>query len=184
MYKTAQRHKLSREKKAEIISWLKQQFETSKCIILTNFDRLTVLQANKLRRDLTKLNSLYKVVKNQLFKKVLMQTKLDELQPYVKGNLGIVICNDENNIIPSIKYLVNYSKENAQLKILAGYVYKTIVDKKKIEDISKLPSREEIIAKLISLLALPIQRLYSVLNLPVLSLLNILQVRSKKGGQN
>lgn len=180
MYKTAQKHRLTKEQKAQVINWVRQQLENSNCIIFTNFERLTVAQSNKLRNELRKLKSVYKVIKNQLIKKALAEVQLEELQRYINRNVGIMICTDESSIVPAIKYLVDYSKENSQLKILAGYVYKTIVDRNRVEEIAKLPSREEIVAKLVGLLTMPIHRLYSVLKSPLVSLLNILQTKSQQ----
>lgn len=179
MYKTAQKHKLSRQQKAKIIEWLKCQFKDSKCVILTTFSKLTAAQFDRLRKDLSNLSSSYKVIRNKLLDRALSELNLIDLKHYIRGNIGIVFCNDGNNIIPSIKYIVNYSKEHPQLKLLAGYIYDTIADAKKIEEISKLPSREEIIVKLVTLLKMPIQRFYLTVRQPMVSLINLLHAKAK-----
>ncbi|MDW8056492.1 MAG: 50S ribosomal protein L10 [Elusimicrobiota bacterium] len=179
MYKTAQKHKLSRQQKEKIIEWLKHQFKNSKCVIFTTFSKLTAKESDRLRKDLSGLKSSYRVVKNQLLNRALSEVDLSGLKQYIRENIGIVFCDDDNNILPSVRYVVNYSKENPQLRIVAGYIYETIVDTKKVEEISKLPSREEIMAKVVGLLRTPIQRFYSVLRQPMVSLVNIIYMKSK-----
>lgn len=180
MYKTAKKHKISKQTKSKIIESLKQELVESKCIIVSNYQGLNNEQFLQLRKNLSKYNSKFKVIKNKLFELSLKNTHLEELKNYIKNAVGIVVCKEEKNIIPTIKYLLDYSQENSQLKILGGYLYDIMVDSNKIVEISKLPSKEELIAKLVGLLSMPIRRLYSVLNTPMISLLNILKTKSQQ----
>lgn len=180
MYKTAKKHKISKHKKYEIIQSLKKELTESKCIIISNYQGLNNQQFMQLRKNLLKYNSKFKVIKNKFFELSLQNTHLEELKNYINNAIGIVICNEENNIIPILKYLLEYSQENPKLKILGGYLFDIKADSKKLIEISKLPSKEELIAKLVGLLSTPIRRLYSVLNTPMISLVNILKVKSQK----
>ncbi len=180
MYKIAKKHKISKQKKYEIIQSLKQELTKSKCIIISNYQGINNEQFMQLRKNLLKYNSKFKVIKNKFFELSTQNTHLEELRNYINNAIGIVICKEEDKIIPMIKYLLEYSKENPKLKILAGYLFDIKADSNKIEEISKLPSKEELIAKLLGILSTPIRKLYTALNTPMISLINILKAKSQK----
>jgi large subunit ribosomal protein L10 len=179
MYKTSLKHKLSREKKAEIISSLTEEIKNSYGIIFSHYQGLNNAQFTKLRRDLKKYNANFKVVKNTFLKLALKNNNLTELENYVNKAIGVVLCKEEKSLVELLKYLFEFSKENLHLELLCGRLFNTTADIKKLEEISKLPSKEELIAKLVGLLSMPIRRLYSVLNSPMVSLINILNAKSR-----
>jgi len=181
MYKTSLKHKLSREKKAQIISSLTEEIKNSHGIIFSHYQGLNNAQFTKLRKDLKKYNANFKVVKNTFLKLALKNYNLTELENYVNRSIGVIICKEEKKLVELVKYLFEFSEENPHLGLICGRIYNVIADSKKLNEVSKLPSKEELIVKLVGLLSMPIRRLYSVLNTPVVSLINILH--TKKGGE-
>ncbi len=179
MHKTSLKHKLSREKKAEIISSLTEEIKNSYGIIFSHYQGLNNAQFTKLRRDLKKYNANFKVVKNTFLKLAFKNNNLTELENYVNKSIGVVLCKEEKSLVELLKYLFEFSKENTHLELLCGRLFNTTADIKKLEEISKLPSKEELISKLVGLLSMPIRSLYSVLNSPMVSLINILNAKSR-----
>ncbi len=178
MYKTAKKHKISREDKQKIIEEIRQNINTSSGLIVANYQGLNVAQLTELRRGLAKYNAKFKVVKQKLFELSLKNTKLEEIKKFIRNAIGIVWCYNEEEVLNVIKYIINYSKQNEKLKILCGYLYNEIYDFEKIKEIYSLPSKQELIIRLMQLLNYPINRIYLTLRTPISSLINILSIKS------
>lgn len=180
MYKTAQKHRISKDVKKEIIQKLKEETLSSKGIIIMNYEGTTVKQLTEFRTGLAKYNAKFKVVKNKLFELALQHTELESIKQFIRYAIGVIYCKDEDKISDVLKYVINYIKEVTSLKIVGGYVYNQILSAEKINEVAKLPSKTELISKAVYLLASPIRRLYSVMYSPLNLLVNILSIKSKR----
>jgi large subunit ribosomal protein L10 len=179
MYKTAVKHKIN---KKEVVERLKQKILSSSVIIIANYQGLNVAQITEFRRELAKNNAKFEVVRQKLFEIALRNTKCEEIKTFISNAIGIITCSDEEKVLDVTKYLIEYAKQNNKFKILGGYLYDRICDPAKINEIANLPSKIELIAKLIQLLNSPINRLCLTLKSPLTSLINILSTKSSKGG--
>lgn len=179
MYKTAQKHRLNRQQKLQIINNLTEIVSSSKVLILSNYTGLTVSQITELRRGLSKYNSKFKVVQNKLFEISLDKTPCRELKNFINRSIGIIYSDSEQYVQNVLKFIVDYEKQYDKFKILGGRVYDTIVDAKRIKEISELPSKEELIGKFVYLCSLPLRKLLISLKNPMVSLLNIIDRKSK-----
>lgn len=181
MKNIATKHKVSREEKLKFLTGLQEKIHNTKCIILASYKGLTMSDLTQLRKELAQYKSKFQVVKNRFLEMSLQKLGLENLAKFIKGPTGIIFCDDDIRISETIKYIVNYSKEKPNLHISSGYIFNTVVDKEKIIEISKLPSKEVLLVQLVSLLNLQINRLYNVLNSPLTSFANILaQLKERK----
>lgn len=178
MYKTAQKHRLSRTEKEKLINDFLNIISSSKVLVIANYGGLNVAQITELRRNLLKYNSKFKVIKNKLFELALNKSDVKELRQFINKSVGIVYSDNEQNIQEILKSIVDYEKQYENFKIIGGYVYNSIVDANKIREISKLPSQKELVAKLIYLCGVPLRRLILTLKNPITSLLFILEKKS------
>lgn len=179
MYKTALKHRLNRQQKLQKINDLCEIISSSKILIISNYCGLTVAQLTELKKGLLKHNCKFKVVKNKLFEIALNKTGFEELKQFIYKNIGIIYSSDEQFIQSLLKFIVEYETQQEKFKILGGYVYNTVVDANKIKELSKLPSKEELIGKVIYLISMPLRRLMFTLNSPISKFLNILTIKSK-----
>lgn len=148
-------------------------------IIITNYQGLTVEQINKLRRELEKAGAAYKVIKNTLSKKALEQLNINGgVRGLFTGVTGIVFCKD---YIKASKVLAVFEKENEKFKIKGGYIEHRSYSIEQIIEISKVASKEELIAKLVVVLNQPIQRFVNVMSSPKKGVVRVLKsVADKK----
>ncbi len=168
----------NREKKQLMVSETIAKFKDSTGVIITDYQGLSVEQINELRRELEKVGAGYKVVKNTLSKRALDELKINSgFKKLFTGVTGMVFCED---YVAAIKALAKFGKENEQLEIKGGYIEEKQYSIEQIKEISKLASREELIAKLAMALNSPISGIVNVLAGPGRGLVNALKAVADK----
>ncbi len=135
------------EKKA-IVESLHNEFEKSQIVLLTDFKGLNVKAVTELRRKLNAEGVHYKVVKNTLANKASEDTDVSLIKDQLKGPCAIAYSY-EDPVAPA-KVLSEFSKDNDNLKIKIGVMNGKILDQDAIEALSALPSREVLLAQLLS----------------------------------
>jgi large subunit ribosomal protein L10 len=170
---------VKREKKTLVVKEAISKIRESAAIIVTNYQGLTVVQVNKLRRELERAGAQYKVLKNTLTKKALEELAINsDFKNLFTGVTGIVFCTD---YVRAIKTLTQFEKENEKFKITGGYIEQKTCSLQEIKELSKLSSKEQLIGKLVVLINSPIQRLVNALSGPQKNLVCVLSaVKDKK----
>jgi large subunit ribosomal protein L10 len=152
----------TKEQKQKDIALLKEQFVAAGNALVVSFQGLTVEKDGELRRALEKAELNYRVVKNTLGKLAVEGTPLEPLKDSFIGMTAIAYS--ENDPVGLAKVLSKFAKENAQLKFKAGVVEGRVINVKDIEALAALPSKEELISKLMFLLNSPAQRIAIAVN--------------------
>ena len=175
---------MDKETKAQIVSHLSSRLEQATFAILTDYRGLTVEQITRLRNELRGVSSDYQVVKNTLFKIASKGTGFEELNQHFVGPTAILLSSDDP-ITPS-KILAKYLKEYAVLSIKAGFLQGKVLSVKETKELSSLPGRNELLAKLVSLCISPQARLLNALNFVPLKLVQVLSAiqKNKSDKQN
>jgi len=115
-----------------------------------------------LRKKLNEQGDEMKVAKKTLINLALKEKKLNVVD--VKKLIGeIAVIFGMENEISSAKTVYEFSRENKNLKILGGIFEKNFIDPEKIEELAKLPSREELLSKLVGSISAPISNFVGVL---------------------
>jgi large subunit ribosomal protein L10 len=164
----------SREEKKKILEDLKEKVKKQKMMVLVNFTGLKVKDFFELRKKLKSADSQIKVIKKTLLNLALKEFSPDFAQKIdqFKDQIAIVFgFGDE--ILPA-KILHQFSLENPNLKILAGYFEKKIREKEEIVFLAQLPSKNEILGSLIKNLSAPIYNFVNVLQANIKGLINVL----------
>ncbi len=169
----------NRKKKEQSVEDTVARIKDATGIIITNYQGLTVEQINKLRRDLEKAEADYKVIKNTLSKKALEQLNINSgLKGLFTGVTGIVFCKD---YIKASKALAAFEKTNEKFKIKGGYIEHKSYSMEQIMELSRVSSKEELIAKLVIVLNQPIQRFVNAMSSPKKGVVQVLKsVADKK----
>jgi large subunit ribosomal protein L10 len=136
------------EKKKQVVDDLKEKFATTKVVIVTDYKGLNVAQMTELRRKLSEANVEYKVVKNTLLKRASEGTDANLLTDVFQGPSGIALSYDDP--VAPAKVLTQFAKDNNKLEIKAGVMDGQLLDLNAITALSKLPSREELLAQVLS----------------------------------
>ncbi len=134
------------KQKEEDVKKLSEKLKDAKVILLTDYRGISVADVTKLRSDLRNVNSEYKVIKNNIIKRALDANGESGLDDLLEGPTAIVIGTDDY-LEPS-KIIYNYSKNNEFYKIKGGIIDGKIMTAEEIITLAKLPSRQELLAKL------------------------------------
>jgi len=141
---------------------LKKDFEKAQNIFVTGFEKLTVQQDFELRKTVRGAGGNYKVIKNNLAEKAAEGTPAEELMRNLAGMTSLAYT--AKDAVALAKALTGYAKANPTFTFKAGMVEGRVIDVKSIQALSTLPSREEILAKVLYLIQASAQRLVTVLS--------------------
>jgi len=153
---------VSRAKKSEQVEKLSEDLKNVSSLIVTTYNKMTVAQDYELRKTLRSTGAKYRVVKNTLAARAAKGTKVEVV---LKGLAGVTsIAYTDGDPIALAKALSKYAKDNPEFTFKAGVVEGRVISIKEIETLATMPSKEEIMAKLLFLINAPAQRLVTAMN--------------------
>jgi len=152
---------LKKEKKKKIVADLKEKIKKQKAIVFVNFTGVKAREMFELRKKLKKENSLLKVAKKKLIQLALKESDIDLGVENFEGEIGLVF-GFADEIFPA-KLVYQFSKENPRLKIVGGIFGKKFYDERETIELAQLPSKEELLARILSALSAPILNFENVL---------------------
>ena len=142
------------ELKKPIVDEISANIKDAQSIVLVDYRGLTVEQDTKLRRNLREAGITYKVYKNTMMNFAFKGTDFESLAPYLEGPSAIAISTTDATA--PARVLSNFAKEADKLEIKAGVVEGVMYDAAGIAQIAKIPSREELLSKLLGSIQSPI----------------------------
>ena len=170
---------LSRTTKESLIETYSEGFVSSPNALVLGFRGLTVPQADDLRSKIRGVGGSYQVVKNSLALRAMKDSRMEELASHFDGPTAVAYSADD--IVGLAKALKDFSKDVPVIEFRAGLVEGSLVAAEEIGQIADLPSREELLAKLLFLLQSPISRLARGLGAITQQFVSVLeQVRQQK----
>jgi large subunit ribosomal protein L10 len=150
---------MDRDEKKKEIEALHEELKRARNLFLASFQGLTVSQDTELRRSVRSTGSKYKVVKNTLAQRASKGTGVEPLQDRFTGSSAVAY--NEKDPVALAKVLTTYAKNNPLFVFKAGMVEGRVVDLASLEQIANLPSKEELISKLMFVVNSQAQRLAS-----------------------
>ena len=142
------------ELKQPVVQEISENIKDAQSIVLVDYRGLTVEQDTRLRKELREAGITYKVYKNTMMNFAFKGTDYEALTPYLEGPSAIAISNSDATAPARI--LCKFAKEASKLEVKGGMVEGIAYDAAGIMDIAKIPSREELISKLLGSLQSPI----------------------------
>lgn len=159
--------------KKRIADDLRARFEKSTIVILTDYKGLNVETLNTLRRKLRAVGAEYQVVKNSLLVRASEGNSVAVIKDHFKGPSAIAL-SDADPVAPA-KILSDFIKENKNLEIRVGVLGGKLMDAEGVKALSSLPSREVMLARVLSVMnAVPTSLVTALSDVPR-RLLNVLQ---------
>jgi len=145
---------MQKELKIKSVKDIKEKFDKSKVVILTDYKGLTMSQLSKLRRKLRPIDAEYKVFKNTLISRAIKDKAYDGIDPLLTGSTAILF-GYEDQVTPT-KVLSEFIKENEKPGIKGGLLDGKVIDTKTITMLAKLPSREVLLGRVVGTMKAPI----------------------------
>lgn len=165
-------------RKEKQVNEIKEKLTKVSSAILTDFRGLTVKEITDLRRQLKAANIDYKIIKNNLMFRAVKESNMDTLSSYLQGPTAIAFGLDDPTI--PVKILINFIKEYKKLEIKAGIIQGRVFNAEELTQMSKLPSKEILLAQFIGGIQAPLAGLVNVLSGTIRGLLNVLKAIEEK----
>lgn len=150
------------ELKKPIVEEISASVKDAQSVVLVDYRGLTVEQDTELRKQLREAGITYKVYKNTMMNFAFKGTDFESLTTYLTGPSAVAISK-EDATAPA-RVLCKFAKTANALEVKGGIVEGVVYDAKGIENISKIPSREELLSKLLGSIQSPITNFARVMN--------------------
>ena len=150
------------ELKKPIVEEIAASIKDAQSVVLVDHRGLTVDQDTELRKQLREAGISYKVYKNTMMNFAFQGTDFESLIPYLEGPSAMAVSK-EDATAPA-RVLCKFAKTANALEVKGGVVEGLVYDAKGIENISKIPSREELLSKLLGSIQSPITNFARVMN--------------------
>jgi large subunit ribosomal protein L10 len=152
---------VSKAKKKEQVEKLCADFKNVSSAVVATYSKLKVSQDYELRKALRNTGAKYKVVKNTLAEKAAKGTKLEEGLKNLTGVTSLAYTTGDP--VAMAKALTKYAKDTPEFTFKIGVVEGKVISIKEIEALSTMPSKEELMSKLLFLINAPAQRLVTAM---------------------
>ncbi len=146
----------SKQQKQAVIDEIKGKLDGAQSAVIVDYIGITVEQADELRKNLREANVDYTVYKNTLIKRAIDGTEFEPLKDDLEGPTALAISKDDATA--PARVLSKSIKDFQKMAFKAGIVEGKYYDKEGIEAISKIPSREELLAKFLGSIKSPVSK--------------------------
>lgn len=143
------------EKKKQIVEEIKEKLDQSKGTVVVDYRGLNVAAMTELRKQLREAGCELKVYKNTLTRRATENMELGDLHEHLVGPTALAFSPEDP--VAAAKIIHKFAKDHQDLEIKAGVVEGQVVDKAKVEELADLPSREGLLAMLLSVLQAPVR---------------------------
>lgn len=150
------------ELKKPIVAEISENIQDAQSVVLVTYSGITVEQDTALRKELREAGVVYKVYKNTMMNFAFKDTPCEALAKHLEGPNAIAVSKDDATAPARI--LAKHAKNVASLKLIAGVVEGNYYDEAGIQALANVPSREELLGKLLGSIQSPITNLARVLN--------------------
>lgn len=169
---------MEKNKKPEVIAKIKKSFNESEAVFVVNQNKMTVSNTEDLRRQLRAVSSSYFVCKNTLARLGVQNTPFEGVLSHLEGQTALVFSK---NITGSAKVLHEYaSKNEGKVVILCGGYSGRVLTAADVVMLAKLPSMDELRARIIAVIQTPAQRIATLLQAPASQLARVLSAYAEK----
>ncbi len=159
--------KISKAKgiKAQSIAEIKQMLQSSASVVLVDYKGINVEEVTRMRRQLSEAGIKYKVYKNTLVEIAAKEVGIEGLSAYLSGPTAMAFGLSDP--VAPAKQISESIKKLNKMQIKAGILEGKVIDAASVKVLAELPSKKELVAKLLGSLNAPVSNLVGVLGGPV-----------------
>ena len=171
----------SKEARIELSSVIKEKIQDAKSVVFVKFSGLSVAEDTELRREFRKMNVEYKVYKNTLIRKAFESLGISDFNDDLNGPTAVAFGTDETG---AAKVIVDAAKKyQDKVTVKSAFVEGARVDEKGVKELAAMPSKEQLVAKMLGSLQAPIANFVGVLSAMPRSLVIALNAVAEKKAQ-
>lgn len=151
----------TKAQKKELVKNLAEKIKSSKAVVFSDFKGFSVKDMMALRKDLREKGIDMKVLKKTLLSIALKDAGIELDARKMEGQIAVVVSQDDE--VEAAKIIAKVAKANENIKIVGGLLGKEVLSQEEVTALSKLPSKEELLAKLVGTLNAPISGFVNVM---------------------
>ena len=168
---------MDRAQKEQLVDELGQIFESSGVVVVSHYVGLTVADMQALRAKAAEAGSAVRVAKNRLAKIALEGKSCESISEYLTGMTVLTYSEDP---VAAARVAEDFSKENDKFVILGGAMGENALDRAGVTAVSKMPSRDELIATIAGMLGAPASNIAGAIGAPGSNIASILSTVEDK----
>ncbi len=171
------------EAKKAVVQEITDKIKASKSIVFVEYSKLSVAEVSELRRKCKENGCEYKVYKNTLVRKAFNDLGFTQFDEDLNGPMAMTFGSIETD---AAKIMMEAQKTyDTKIVIKSAFVDNSYVDKDGVKDLATMPSREELVAKMLGSMQAPIANFAGVLNNLVSGIVRVLDkiAKSKEEGE-
>ncbi len=171
----------TRQQKEESVVKLQEKLASAKALVFANYQGMTMKQLSELRTNLREVKAEFAITKNTLLERALPASNLQVPESSIEGPTATLFAYEDE--ISPIKVLVKALKDSGIGSIKSGFLGTDALDAAKIQQLSTLPSKDELRGKTVGVLVAPLQGILSVLQGNLRNLVYALsEIQKQRGG--
>lgn len=170
----------TKSQKETIVSDLTKKLKDSKAVVFSDFKGLSVKDMTVLRRELRNEGVDFKVVKKTLINIALKDAGMSADTKAMEGQIAVAVSQGDE--VAAAKIIAKMAKANENIKIVSGILGKNALSREEVMALAKLPSKEELLAKLVGTLNAPVSGFARVLSGNLRGLVQVLKAVSEARG--
>ena len=151
------------ETKEAQVAELKQQIADGGSLVVLTYQGLTVEDSSALRDKIRAAGGRFRVVKNTMLRRAVAGTELEGVQEFCFGSTAVMISGAEDPVTP-VKELMAFAKDHEVITVKGGGIEGRVMSDKDVIALSKLPSKEQLLAKMLGSMNAPASNLVGALS--------------------
>ncbi len=163
---------MDRAQKEKVVEELGQIFESSGVVVVARYEGMTVAQMQDLRAEMRSAGGSVRVAKNRLAKIALEGKPCASIGGLLTGMTVLAFSEDP---VAAAKVTEKYAKGNEKFVILGGSMGSTALDAAGVKAVASMPSREELIAQIVSCIGAPASNIAGAIGAPASNIAGILK---------
>ena len=163
---------MDRARKEQVVSELKDVFQQSGIIVAARYAGISVAEMSDLRSKMRENSANVRVAKNRLARIAIEKSRTEGMKHLLVDQIVLMYSDDP---VTAAKISVEFAKTNGNLKIVGGAMGEKILDSDGVTEVSKLPSREEVLSSISALLVAPGGDLAANVNGPASAIAGVLE---------
>ena len=172
--------KLTKQQKIESSKVLAEKLKAAPHLFFTEFQGMKFVELDELRAQLRPLKCRHAVVKSSLIRYALKGAGIDGVDPkMLKGPVGLIVADNDDPVAPA-KVIATLAKKFPQLKLRAGYVSQKWMTPADCEILSKLPSKQELMGKIVGLLYTLVSQPVAIVQAPTRDMVLVVKALENK----
>lgn len=162
----------NKAQKKKIVQDLSEKIKDAKSVVIADFTGLKVADSEALRKKCKEQSVYFTATKKTLLNLALKEQGLDLDAGTLEGSLGVAVSQEDE--VAAAKIVKEFAKDHEQVTFQAGMLEGTLISVEKLKQLADLPSKQELLAKVVGSLKAPISGFVNVLSGNLRGLINVL----------